>query len=274
MEKTERKNLILMGTNGFVVPVFDALSKSHNIISVFTRAPKPVGRKHVLTKSPVHIWADEKNIPVHTSIREFDNSGADWVFVMSYGVLLSDEILSRGRFINIHPSFLPKYRGPSPIRTALLNGDKNIGVCLMQIVHDLDAGGVYMCKNINIEDNDTNETLEKRVSSLSIEIINEFFENPERFHLTPQMGDPSYTKKFTSDDEVIDWNKTPEQIHNLIRALGAGRTKINGIDVKILETRIVNGMLNITKIQPAGKKAMDWKSFVNGLHTTNIKYGE
>ena len=82
-----------------------------------------------------------------------------------------------------------------------------------------------------------------------------------------------YTRKFIGSDEIINWDNTPRQIHNQIRALGCGRTKINGIDVKILETRIDNGELKILKIQPSGKNPMDWKSFTNGLHGGEIKYG-
>ena len=124
--------LILMGTNDFVVPIFDALRERHEIVSVFTRAPKPTGRKHVLTPSPVHVWAEKHNIPVHHKIREYENAGADFVVVISYGVIVPDDILARGNFINIHPSHLPKYRGPSPIRTAIKNGDNMSAVCLMK----------------------------------------------------------------------------------------------------------------------------------------------
>ncbi len=274
MPQQTRKKLILMGTNDFVVPVFDFLSKNHDIISVFTRAPKPVGRKHILTRSPVHDWAVENGISVHTTIREFNIGDADYVFIMSYGVLLSDNILSTGKFINIHPSSLPKYRGASPIRTALLNGDTDMDVCLMQIVSEMDAGGVYLRKNINIDENDTNKTLEKKVSQTSIEILQEFFADDDKFFPEPQIGEPTYTRKFTGSDEIIDWTKTPYEIHNLVRALGCGRTKINGVDVKIVETAIKNSGLEIIKIQPAGKTVMDWKSFVNGLHGAEIKYGE
>ena len=84
----------------------------------------------------------------------------------------------------------------------------------------------------------------------------------------------TFTRKFTGDDEIIDWSRGVRAIHTQIRALGCGRTKINGMDVKILETRIENGELKINKIQPAGKNPMDWKSFVNGLHGADIKYGE
>lgn len=268
--------LILMGTNSFVVPVFESLSNQHEIIAVFTRAPKPMGRKHILTKSPVHIWAESRGLNVHTSIKEFDSIAEkpDMIVVISYGVILRDNVLSAAPCINIHPSSLPKYRGPSPIRTALLNGDKQMDVCLMNMTAEMDAGDVYMRKNIAIDENDTNESLENKVSTVAIEMLNEFLKNSEKYVAQPQRGEPSFTRKFTGADEIIDWKKTPQQIHNQIRALGCGRTKINGVDVKILETRIENNELKILKIQPSGKNPMDWKSFVNGLRGAEIRYGE
>ena len=268
--------LILMGTNDFVVPIFENLANAHDIIAVFTRAPKPVGRKHILTKSPVHVWAESRRLNVHTSIKDFDSitQKPDMIVVISYGVILRDNVLNAARCINIHPSSLPKYRGPSPIRTAILNGDKTMDICLMDMVAEMDAGDVLMRKTIQIDDNDTNESVENKVSISATEMLNEYLKNPDKFVAQPQIGTPTFTRKFTGDDEIIDWNNTPWQIHNQIRALGCGRTKINGADIKILETRIENGELKIIKIQPSGKNAMDWKSFINGLRGAEIKYGE
>ena len=114
--------LVLMGTNSFVVPIFEAIRNAgHEIMAVFTRAPKPTGRKQVLTPSPVHVWADAHGLTVHTNINEY-NYTPDMVVVISYGVILRENVLSSAPVINIHPSLLPKYRGPSPIRTALYNG--------------------------------------------------------------------------------------------------------------------------------------------------------
>ena len=268
--------LILMGTNDFVVPVFDNLAKHHDIVAVFTRAPKPMGRKHILTPSPVHAWADARGLPVYTSIKEFDTitEKPDMIIVFSYGVILRDEVLETAPCINIHPSSLPKYRGPSPIKTAILNGDKDMDVCLMKMGAELDAGDILMRENIEICENDTNAIMESKVSDVAIKMLDKYLANPNNYVAMPQTGEPLFTRKFTGDDEIIDWKKSVQQIHNQIRALGCGRTKINGIDVKILETRIENGELKILKIQPAGKNPMDWKSFVNGLHSADIKYGE
>ena len=268
------KKLILMGTNDFVVPIFESLRKKHDVISVFTRAPKPSGRKQLITKSPVQVWAESHNIPVHNKISEFDNAGADFVIVMSYGVILPDDVLAAGNFINIHPSDLPKYRGPSPIRSALKNGDTKSAVCLMKIVHDLDAGDIYMRHKFDIDLDDTNETVENKVDEIAINMLDEFLSSPEKYKPMPQVGTPIISHKVKSADEFIDWNKSPLEIHNLVRAYGAGRTKINGTDVKILKTKIDDGKLQVLQIQPAGKKPMDWKSFVNGLRGAEIKYGE
>ena len=264
-----------MGTNDFVVPIFDDLSQKHDIIAVFTRAPKPMGRKHVLTPSPVHVWAQNKNLPLFTSIKEFElvSQKPEMIVVISYGVILRDNVLNAAPCINIHPSSLPKYRGPSPIKTAILNGDKMMDVCIMNMVAEMDAGDVLMRKSIEIEDNDTNATMEQKVSNVAIQMLNEYMTHPNDFPPIPQSGEPTFTRKFTGDDEIVNWDDTPQQIHNQIRALGCGRTKINGIDVKILDTRIDNGVLRVLRLQPAGKNPMDWKSFVNGLHGAEIKYG-
>ena len=266
--------IVLMGTNEFVVPIFDAvLNSGHEIMAVFTRAPKPVGRKHILTPSPVHIWAQSHGLPVYTNIRDY-NFSPDMVVVVSYGVILRENVLSSAPCVNIHPSDLPKYRGPSPIRTAIYNGDEKSAVCLMQITAEMDAGDIYMRREFDIGENDTNPDIEKLVSKIGAEMLVEYLSNPSGYVPTPQVGTPTYTRKFTGADEIINWSKSPREIHNQIRALGAGRTKINGVDVKILETRVENNELKILQIQPAGKKPMDWKSFLNGLHGSDIKFGE
>ncbi len=266
--------LVLMGTNAFVVPIFDAIKNAgHEILAVFTRAPKPVGRKKIVTPSPVHIWAQTNGLTVHTNINEY-NYTPDMVVVISYGVILRDNVLTSAPCINLHPSDLPKYRGPSPIRTAIHNGDTTSAVCLMHVTPELDSGDIYMRREFDIEINDTNETVENRVSEIGAEILVEYLKNPDAHPAHPQVGTPTYTHKWTGADEIIDWSRTPHEIHNQIRALGCGRTQINGIDVKILQTRLNNNTLEILQIQPAGKKPMDWASFINGLHGAEIKYGE
>ena len=266
--------LVLMGTNSFVVPMFDAIKKAgHEIMAVFTRAPKPVGRKHVLTPSPVHVWANENNLPVYTNINQY-NFKPDMVVVVSYGVILRDNVLSSAPVINIHPSDLPKYRGPSPIRTAIYNGDTQSAVCLMQVTSEMDAGDVYMRRSFDIGINDTNDIIESKVSQIGSEMLLEYLSAPDNYTGNPQTGEPTFTRKWTGADEIIDWSRGDVAVHHQIRALGCGRTKINGTDVKILSTRLNGDKLEILQLQPAGKKPMDWHSFVNGLRGAEIKIGE
>ena len=266
--------LVLMGTNAFVVPIFDAIKNAgHEILAVFTRAPKPTGRKQILTPSPVHVWANENGLTVHTNINEY-NYNPDMVVVISYGVILRDNVLNSAPVINIHPSLLPKYRGPSPIRTAIYNGDEKSAVCLMAVTPEMDAGDIYMCHEFDINIDDTNDDIEDRVSQIGSDMLIEYLSNPSAHPVTPQVGTPTFTRKWTGADEVIDWSRGNVAVHNQIRALGTGRTKINGIDVKILKTRLSGDNLEILQLQPSGKKPMDWKSFVNGQRGTEIKIGE
>ena len=265
--------LVLMGTNEFVVPIFEAIRNSgHEIMAVFTRAPKPVGRKQILTPSPVHNWAVENNLTLHTNINEY-NYAPDMVVVISYGVILRDNVLNSAPVVNIHPSLLPLYRGPSPIRSAIYNGDKTSGVCLMQVTPEMDAGDIYECREFEIDINDTNDTVEQRVSTIASDMLIKFLSNPDSYNAAPQNGAPTFTKKWTGADEIIDWSRGNVAVHNQIRALGSGRTKINGIDVKILSTKLDGDKLDILQLQPAGKKPMDWRSFVNGLRGETVKIG-
>ncbi len=265
--------LVLMGTNDFVVPIFERVARDHEIMAVFTRAPKPTGRKQILTKSPVHVWAENRGIRVYHKTSDY-NFSPDMVVVVSYGAILRDNVLSSAPCINIHPSDLPKYRGPSPIRTAIYNGDKTSAVCLMAVTPELDAGDVYMRRTFDIGENDTNADVESRVAEIGADMLTEFLSSPSNYAPVPQSGTPTFTRKFTGTDEIIDWSKSARDIHNQVRALGAGRTKINGTDVKILETRVSGDELQILRLQPAGKKPMDWKSFINGLHGADVKIGE
>lgn len=266
--------VVLMGTNAFVVPMFQAIKNAgHEIMAVFTRAPKPAGRKKVLTPSPVHLWALENGLTVHTNINEY-NYSPDMVVVISYGVILRDNVLNSAPCINIHPSLLPRYRGPSPIRTAIYNGDKTSAVCLMAVTPELDAGDIYMCREFDIGENDTNEIVEDTVSKIGSAMLVEYLSDPSAFAPVQQKGEPTFTYKWTGADEIIDWSRPTCDIHNQIRALGCGRTKINGIDVKILQTQLNSDELKILRLQPSGKNPMDWKSFVNGQRGTEIKIGE
>jgi methionyl-tRNA formyltransferase len=193
--------------------------------------------------------------------------------VVSYGVILRDNVLSFAPCINIHPSDLPKYRGPSPMITPIYNGDSESAVCLMNLSAEIDSGDILMRQKFEIGENETLAEIESKVSEISAPMVLEYLRESEKYPPIPQTGTPSFTRKFTSADEIIDWSRSPKQIHDQVRSIG-GRTKINGIDVKIIETKITDGKLEILRIQPAGKKPMGWKDFVNGLRGERIEFGK
>jgi methionyl-tRNA formyltransferase len=148
--------------------------------------------------------------------------------------------------------------------TAILNGDRETGVCLMDVAAAVDAGDIHIVRPIEIEINDTIRDLESRVSAVSADMLSEYLRAPDAVPGRPQVGDPTFTRKFTSADLDIDWNKSAFEIHNQVRSIG-GRTRIRDEDVKILETKLTDdNRLQIVTIQPAGKKPMDFRAFLNG----------
>ena len=258
--------LILMGTPDFVVPIFEGLWRAHKIAAVFTRAPKPVGRKQIMTKSPVHIWAEAHDIPVFTSIKEIENAPRpDYIVVVAYGVILKQNVLDFAPCVNVHYSLLPKYRGAHPVAAAIMNGDVESGVCLQKMALELDTGGILSCEKFSIGENETTADVRIKASAIAVGMLLRYLENPGAYPPMPQVGEPSFAKKEIGDDTSIDWKKSAREIHNRVRAIG-GRTTINGIDVKILQTEIQNGELKILRVQPAGKKPMSWNDFMNGQH--------
>jgi methionyl-tRNA formyltransferase len=251
-----------MGTPDFVVPVFAEIAAAHEIVAVFTREPKPVGRKNIITKTPVHLWAESKNFPVYTNINEIHNlPRPDFCVVVAYGVILKQAVLDIAPCINVHYSLLPKYRGAHPVAAAIMNGDAESGVCLQKMASGLDTGDLFACEKFPIGPDETTEEIRIKASAIASGMLIKFLENP--VPATPQVGEPSYAKKEIGDNIVIDWNKTPLEIHNQIRAIG-GKTKINGIDVRILKTLVKNNELLIELVQPSGKNPMSWRDFMNG----------
>jgi len=253
-----------MGTPDFVVPIFDRIASAHEITAVWTRAPKPQGRKNILTKTPVHIWAESRGLPVFTDIKKIEESERpDFIIVAAYGVILKQNVLDFAPCLNVHYSLLPRYRGAHPVAAAIMNGDTESGVCLQKMVPELDAGDILMSEKFPIGENETTEELRIKASGIAGDMLMKFLENPVAYPPMPQVGTPTFATKAIGENTVIDWKKTPLEIHNQIRAIG-GRTTINGIDVRILETKVEGGELKILRVQPAGKNSMSWKDFING----------
>lgn len=298
-------NIIFMGTPDFAVPCLEKLiENNHNVMAVFSQPDKPVGRKQILTAPPVKACAEQHNIPVYQpdSLKNSDaldiikNYNPDIIIVVAYGKILPSDILISAKYgcVNVHASLLPKYRGAAPIQWAVLNGDEETGVTIMQMDEGLDTGDMLLVKKTAIGINETSEELFDRLSVIGADALVECLDKLENGEITPvKQGDDSecsYAQKITKELCPIDWNKSAFEVHNQVRGLQSwpcATTKINGKNVKIHSTALSDKVSNkageivdnknvitvccgdgkcidILSIQPDGKKRMDVKSFLAG----------
>lgn len=298
--------IVFFGTPEIAVPILETLAQipDFDVISVITQPDRPVGRKGEITPPPVKISAKNLGIKVlqpknKKELKELlKNTKADFFIVVAYGIIIPQDILNIPKYgsINVHYSLLPKYRGASPIQESLLRGDKETGVTLIKMDEKLDHGPIFLTKRIKIEDDDNLITLSVKLTNLSSQILPLTLEDIAQENLEPieQPHDKAtYCKKIKKSDGEIDWNKTAEEIKNMIRAYTPWPsvfTKIGGKKLKILKAdvekndinkkpgqfKIENKVLKIStakdylipkKIQLEGKNEMDIETFLNGYRS-------
>lgn len=224
--------LIFAGTPEFALPSLQALlSSSHEICAVFTQPDRPAGRGRKLLMSPVKKLALENKLAVYqpASLRDADEQNklatfhADLMVVVAYGLILPPEVLTIPRFgcINVHASLLPRWRGAAPIQRAILEGDQETGVTIMQMDEGLDTGEMIKKFSCAIEPNDTNKTLQDRLADLGalalIETLNIIESGSYRSE--PQNEKAStYAKKINKSEAEIDWEKSAVYLDRMVRA--------------------------------------------------------
>lgn len=297
-------NVIFMGTPDFAVPCIEKLIKyNHNVLAVFSQPDKPVGRKQILTAPPVKVCALENNIPVYqpdslknsNALEIINDLKPDAIIVVAYGKILPTGILRSAKYgcINVHASLLPKYRGSAPIQQAVINGDGQTGVTVMQMDEGIDTGDMLLVKKTDIDINETSAQLFERLSHLGAEALVECLNGIENNSVTPcSQSEESacYVKKITKELSPIDWTKSAFEVHNLVRGLQTwpcALTVIDGKTVKIHKTVLSDKQGNkaglvvdnkkvitvccgdgkcvdILELQPDGKKKMDVKSYLQG----------
>ena len=299
-------NIVFMGTPDFAVPTLEKLAQSgHNILAVYTQPDKPVGRKQILTPPDVKVCAEKYGIPVYqpttlrdeNSYKELKELNPDAIVVVAYGKILPKEILDIPRYgcVNVHGSLLPKYRGASPIQSAVLNGDKISGVTTMYMGVGLDTGDILLQSETEIGENETSAELFDRLAVMGADLLLETLTALENGTVKPVEQDDSlatHTAKITKDLCPIDWTKPNTEVHNKVRGLQTwpvATSTVNGKDIKIHSTLLCDkkgeagevistnpltvacgtGSVVIKELQLNGKKRMDSKSFLLG-HPLNI----
>ena len=251
---TARMKIAFFGTPDFAVPTLERLMASrHEVELVVSRPDRPVGRSQILTSPPIVETARRHEVevlqPKNLKAPEVDSAlaeiAADAAVVVAYGKLIPARLLEIPRygFINLHPSLLPRHRGPSPIQWALVCGDRATGVTTMQLDEDMDTGPILLQKRISIEDRETAELLAPRLAALGADLIVRTLDELENGSLSahPQPSDgANVTPMLRRNFAKVDWSMPARQLINRLRGFTpwpglytkfrGGRMKIFGLE--------------------------------------------
>lgn len=280
MENNKVKlKIVFAGTPDFGATILEKLIQSEYAPALVITAPdKPVGRKQILTPPPVKVLAQKNKIAViqPEKIRnlelEIRNLRPDLIILAAYGKILSKHILDIPRYgsLNVHPSLLPKFRGPSPIQSAILSGDKKTGVTIMLMNEKLDEGDIVSFKDYPLSGSETYETLHNALAETGADLLIKTMPDwiSGKIKAVPQDNTKAtYTKILKKEDGKIDWSKPANFIERQIRAYNPwpGTFDVyNEKILKILKAEVVNERLIIKQVQPEGKKPMDFNDFLLG----------
>ncbi len=295
--------LLYMGTPRFAVAPLKALHDAgHEIAGVVTRIDKPAGRGRELAAPPVKIFAQERGFPVYQPrrvrepefVEKLRQVNPDAIVVAAYGQILPAAILHLPRHgcINIHASLLPAYRGAAPINWAIIRGERETGVTIMQMDEGMDTGAILLQDRVAIDPSDTAGTVTEKLSHLGAALITRALPLLESGNLKPVGQDhtkASLAPLLKKEDGRIDWKLPAIEIQNRVRGLTpwpGAYAFLEGNMVKMLRTEVVPGsgepglilagnastmdvgtgreLLRIETIQPAGKKPMSAAEFLRG----------
>jgi methionyl-tRNA formyltransferase len=296
--------VVFMGTPDFAVPVMtEILGQGHEIVAVYTRAPKPAGRGMDLRLSPVHALAEKFGIPVFTprTLRDADEQArfaahdADVAVVVAYGLILPKPVLDAPRLgcLNLHGSLLPRWRGAAPIQRAIMAGDKETGVMVMKMEEGLDTGPVGMAERVAITPDMTAGELHDKLCVIGADLMARALAALSRDSLqfTPQSEvGVTYAHKIEKAEARIDWSRDAQSLHDHVRGLSPFPGAFFEVDlgkgperVKVLRTRLAEGhgpagvlldgaltvacgrgALQLLEVQRAGKAPMKADEFLRG----------
>ena len=288
--------VVFMGTPAFSVPVLEALADRHEVACVYCQPPRPAGRGKKDRPSPVQARAEALGLPVRhpVSLRtaeaqaEFAALNADVAVVVAYGLILPPTILAapvKG-CLNIHASLLPRWRGAAPIHRAIMAGDAETGVCIMQMDVGLDTGPVLLRKAIAIGAEETTAELHDRLSALGAAAIVEALDKLDTLVPVPQPAEGvTYAGKIDKAEAQVDFSKPAAEVDRLIRGLSpfpGAWVEVAGERLKLLRSRVGpgrgapgtvlhgltvacgDGAVEITLAQREGKRPMTAEELLRG----------
>ncbi len=292
--------IVFMGTPDFSVPVLERLIKEHDVICVYTRAPKEAGRGHELKKSPVHLVAEKYGIEVRTpktlrndtAQEEFRALKADVAVVAAYGLILPKPVIEAFKYgcLNVHASLLPRWRGAAPIQRAIEAGDEKSGVTIMQIVEALDAGAMYQKGEVAITPDMTGGDLHDKLSLMGADLMSDVLSRIDEIKPQPQNeAFVTYASKLEKEEEKLDFTMPAMFLEYKIRAFNpfpATYFEYQGERFKVLKAKVVDAhaqsgviiegktalqiacadkALEILQIQRQGKRMMQIDELLRGF---------
>ena len=282
-------NFAFFGSSNFSVSTLDVFFDLGLIPKfIVTTSDKPQGRKMILTSNVVKKWAIDHNIPVYDPEKldtgfieklinlQNSNSRCDVYVVASYGKIIPENIIDipNRKTLNIHPSLLPKYRGPSPLPSQILDDEKNTGVTIMHLDNEMDHGPIVAQKNIIIPNWPIYEEFEKQMAIAGAKLLAEILEgwiNGKITETAQNHSKATYTKKIVKSDGLLDFNSDAyanfrriQAYHEWPQAYFFIKHNNRDIRVKITEAKFLNGKLEIQKVIPEGGKEMLYEDFRRG----------
>ncbi|MGI6001253.1 MAG: methionyl-tRNA formyltransferase [Candidatus Merdisoma sp.] len=300
--------LIFMGTPDFSVGTLEALiGAGHEITLVVSQPDKPKGRGHELAPTPVKEVALKHGLKVFQpkklrdpeTVKVLENTPADAIVVIAFGQIVPPEILHMKKYgcINVHGSLLPKYRGAAPIQWAVIDGEKESGVTIMQMDEGLDTGDMLLKGSVPLDEKETSGSLFDKLSALGASLCVEALEKLEKGELKPEkQGETTteYARMLTKEMGELDFSKDAAVLERLIRGLnpwpsaytrlgdktlkiwsadvcgredqGAACGEITKVEKDAFYVACGKGSLKVTELQLQGKKRMDTAAFLRGYH--------
>jgi len=301
--------ILFFGSDIFGLPSLEILKRKYQIIGVVTASDKPKGRGLKILPTPVKEWAIMNGIDVFQPevfddnfLKKIEKLSPDLIVLISYGKILPSSLINIPKIasINVHPSLLPKYRGPAPIEWALINGETKTGVTIIKMDEKIDTGEIIIQKEVEILPIDNAITLKNKLSQIASDVLIEGIEIIKKNGKTyPQEGTPSYAPKLKKEDGLIKWENPSEKIHNLVRGVIIWPTaytyiitnstkklikiykaeigekegnfgtpgEIIKIENEYIEVACGKGTLRIKELQMEGKKRMNVSQFLCGYRS-------
>ncbi len=295
--------VIFMGTPDFAVPVLQKLIENTNVVLVVTQPDKLVGRKQVLTPTPVKVEAEKHHIPVFqppkikSDYNAILNTEADIIITCAYGQIIPKAILDYPRLgcINVHASLLPKYRGGAPIHKCLLNGEEKTGVTIMYMAEKMDNGDIISQAEYVIQESDNVGTLHEKLSLLGANLLIDTLPsivNGTNQRIKQNISEVTFAYNIKREEERLDFHKKGIEIINHVRGLNPwplANFLLNDTEFKVIEARFeqkeiknevgtivevtkntfgiacMDGVIYLEKVKPFGKKEMHIADYLNGV---------